>query len=66
MRERIERWKQMEAAGDPQADEYLREIAGQAQAEGKSEELQQAVSFLMERVDRRLAALEQSVAEARL
>ena len=63
MKDRIERWKQMEAAGDPQAGEYLREIAGQAQAEGKSEELQQAVAFLMERAERRLAALEHSVAD---
>ena len=56
----------LDTAVDQQAGEYLREIAGQAQAEGKSEELLQTVLFLMERVERRLEALEKSVAEAPL
>lgn len=62
MRERIERWKQMETAGDPAATGYLKEITAQAQAEGKIQEMAEALEFLMSSVDRHLENVENSLA----
>lgn len=51
----------MEAAGDPAATEYLKEITAQAQAEGKIEEMSEALQFLMTSAEKRLDNIESSV-----
>ncbi|MBD5344427.1 MAG: hypothetical protein HDR90_05500 [Bacteroides sp.] len=48
MKQRIERWKQMEAAADPKATEYLKEITAQAVAEGKIQEMNEVLQILMD------------------
>lgn len=62
MKERIERWKQMEADGNPAATDYLKEITAQAQTEGKIQEMNEALQFLMESADMRLDNVENSLA----
>lgn len=62
MKERIKIWKQMEAAGDPKATDYLKEITAQAQAEGKIQEMEEAVQFLLSSADKRLDDVENSIA----
>ena len=62
MKERIEKWKQMEAAGDPAATEYLKEITAQAKAEGKIQEMNEAIQFLMASADKHLDNVEESLA----
>lgn len=62
MKERIEKWKQMEAAGDPAATDYLKEITAQAQAEGKIQEMNEALQYLMASADKHLDNVEKSVA----
>ncbi|OKY84262.1 MAG: hypothetical protein BHV69_09540 [Bacteroidales bacterium 52_46] len=62
MKERIEKWKQMEAAGDPAATDYLKEITTQAQAEGKIQEMNEALQYLMASADKHLDNVEKSVA----
>lgn len=62
MKERIEKWKQMEAAGDPAATDYLKEITTQAQAEGKIQEMNEALQYLMASADKHLDNIEKSVA----
>lgn len=62
MKERIEKWKQMEAAGDPSATDYLKEITTQAQAEGKIQEMNEALQYLMASADKHLDNVEKSVA----
>lgn len=54
MKERIEQWKRMETSGDPCSNDYLKEITAQAQAEGKIQEMNEAVAFLMDKADRHL------------
>ena len=54
MKHRIEKWKQMEAAGDPAATEYLKEITAQAKAEGKIQEMNEALQYLIASADRHL------------
>lgn len=62
MKERIEKWKQMEAAGNPAATDYLKEITAQAQAEGKIQEMNEALQYLMASADKHLDNVEKSVA----
>lgn len=62
MKERIEKWKQMEAAGDPSATHYLKEITAQAQAEGKIQEMNEALQYLIASADKHLDNVEKSVA----
>lgn len=62
MKERIERWKQMEADGNPAATDYLKEITAQAQTEGKIQEMNEALQFLMASADMRLDNVENSLA----
>lgn len=62
MKERIEKWKQMETAGDPAATGYLREITVQAQAEGKIQEMNEALQYLVASADRHLDNIENSMA----
>lgn len=62
MKERIEKWKQMEAAGDPAATDYLKEITTQAQAEGKIQEMNDALQYLITSADKHLDNVEKSVA----
>lgn len=50
----IEKWKQMEAAGDPGAFDYLKEITARAQAEGKMHELDEAMAHLIGAADAHL------------
>lgn len=61
MKDRIEKWKQMEAAGDPAATEYLKEITAQAKAEGKIQEMNEALQFLIASADRHLDNVEKSI-----
>ncbi len=61
METRIAKWKQMEAAGDPGAFDYLKEITAQAKAEGKTQELNEAVQFLMNSADSHLDNIEDSI-----
>lgn len=61
MKERIEKWKQMEAAGDAAATEYLKEITAQAQAEGKIQEMNEALQWLVASADKRLDNVEKSI-----
>lgn len=63
MRDRIEKWKQLEVAGDPGAADYLKEITAQAQAEGKIQEMDEAVRFLMRSAEARLDNVEKSISE---
>lgn len=52
----------MEAAGDPAATDYLKEITAQAQAEGKIQEMNEALQYLMASADKHLDNVEKSVA----
>ena len=52
----------MEAAGDPAATDYLKEITTQAQAEGKIQEMNEALQYLMASADKHLDNVEKSVA----
>lgn len=61
MKERIEIWKQMEAEGNPAATSYLKEITAQAQAEGKIQEMNEAMQYLMASVDKHLDNVENSL-----
>lgn len=62
MKDRIEKWKQMEAAGDPTATDYLKQITAEAEAEGKLQEMNMALQFLVESVDKHLDNIEGSIA----
>lgn len=61
MKERIEKWKQMEAAGNPSATAYLKVITAQAQAEGKIQEMNEALQYLVASADTHLDNIEKSV-----
>lgn len=61
MKERIEEWKRREAAGDPTATDYLKEITAQAQAEGKIQEMNEALTFLMSSANKHLDNIEKSI-----
>lgn len=61
MEERIKKWKQLAAAGDPAATEYLKEITTQAQTEGKIHEMDEALEHLIASVDKRLDDVERSI-----
>lgn len=61
MKERIDIWKRMEMAGDPTATEYLMKITEEARTEGKIQELNEAVEFIMNSVERHLDNVEQSL-----
>lgn len=61
MRERIEKWKQMEAAGDKSAFAYLQQITAEAKTEGKIQEMNEALEFLANSADKRLDEIEESV-----
>lgn len=61
MKERIEKWKQLAAAGDPSAAEYLKEITTQAQTEGKIHEMDEALEHLIASADKRLDDVERSI-----
>ncbi|MDE6126245.1 MAG: DUF5053 domain-containing protein [Muribaculaceae bacterium] len=47
MKTRIERWKEMVAAGNPEAPAYLEKITAEANAEGKTQEMGEAADFLL-------------------
>ena len=55
----------MEAAGDPGADDYLKEITAEAQAEGKIQEMDEAVRWHMRSAAARLDNVERSIAAHR-
>ncbi len=62
MKTRIDKWKQMEDAGDVAATEYLKEITAQAQAEGKIQEMNEALQYLINSANRHLDNVESSIA----
>lgn len=55
----------METAGDPGAGDYLKEITAEAQAEGKIQEMDEAVRWLMQCAETRLDNVEKSIAAHR-
>ena len=55
----------METAGDPGADDYLKEITDEAKAEGKIHEMEEAVRWLMHSAETRLDNVEKSIAAHR-
>lgn len=61
MKERIEKWKRMEAAGDPASTAYLKEITAQAKAEGKVQQMEEALVYLTQSADRHLDNIEESI-----
>lgn len=61
MESRITKWKQMEAAGDPAASEYLKEITAQAKAEGKIDEMNEALLYLISSANQHLDNIETSL-----
>lgn len=61
MKARIEKWKQMEAAGDPNANDYLQEITAQAKSEGKIQEMNDAIQALIMSADAHLDNVENSL-----
>lgn len=63
MKQRIEKWKQMAGANDPMADEYLKEITAEAQAEGKIDEMNEAIEYLIKSADSRLDTIENQMNE---
>lgn len=64
MKESIEKWKQMDAAGDPAAFDYLKEIAARARAEGKTAELDEAVWHILGKADAHLDNIERTLPRA--
>ncbi len=58
MKLRTDKWKQMEAAGDPAATGYLKEITAQAKAEGKIQDMNEAIQYLTESADKHLDKIE--------
>lgn len=65
MRDRIEKWKQMEVTNDPGASDYLKEITAQAQVEDKLQEMDEALHWLVCSADMRLEMVEKSLAAYR-
>lgn len=63
MKERIEKWKQMDGAGDPCADTYLAEIAAQAREEGKEQEMSELIPHMLEKAVRHLDNIETAIKE---
>lgn len=61
MKDRINKYKRMEVAGDPAASEYLKEITAQAKAEGKMQEMNEAIQFLMASAEKHLDNVENSL-----
>lgn len=61
MKDRIEKWEQMEAAGDPAATDYLKKITSQAQSEGKIKEMTEVLQALMASADKHLDNVENSL-----
>lgn len=61
MESRIAKWKEMEAAGDPNATSYLKEITAQAKAEGKLQEMNAALEYLVGAADKHLDNVESSL-----
>lgn len=63
MKDRLNRWKEMVAAGNPNAEQYLKQITAQAKAEGKIDEMSEAAQFLMDSASRTLQAVEAGMNE---
>lgn len=61
MKQRIENWKRMEAKGNPAATDYLKQITAEAQAEGKIQEMNEALQYLLTSADKHLANVESSM-----
>lgn len=61
MKERIEQWKRMAAAGSPEADMYLEKITAEAKAEGKSDEMAEVLELLIANANAHLDNIEKSV-----
>ena len=51
----------MEAAADPKATDYLKEITAQAQAEGKIQEMNDALQYIMDSAEKHLDNVESSL-----
>ena len=62
MKQRIDTWKRMVATGDPAAANYLQKITEQATAEGKIDEMSEAIDTLMNDARERLDGVERSIA----
>ena len=53
----------MAGANDPMADQYLKEITAEAQAEGKIDEMNEAIEYLIKSADSRLDTIENQMKE---
>lgn len=51
----------MEAKGNPAATDYLKQITAEAQAEGKIQEMNEALQYLLTSADKHLANVESSM-----
>ena len=63
MKERIENWKKMVDCGDDNAAADLEKITAEAKAEGKIQEMAEAVAYLMQSASQTLDAVENSIEE---
>lgn len=53
----------MAGANDPMADQYLKEITAEAQAEGKIDQMNEAIEYLIKSADSRLDTIENQMNE---
>lgn len=63
MKERIEKWKELDQSGSPLADEYLRQISREAVVEGKGDQMNALAAELMADVEKHLDTAEAAVAD---
>lgn len=63
MKQRIDKWKQMVAGNDPMADHYLKKITTEAKSEGKIDEMNEAIAYLINSADTHLDNIERKESE---
>ncbi|WP_300505301.1 DUF5053 domain-containing protein [uncultured Duncaniella sp.] len=63
MKQRIDKWKRMVADNDPMADQYLKDITAEAKSEGKIDEMNEAIAYLIKSADSHLDNIEKKVGE---
>lgn len=63
MKQRIDKWKQMVASNDPMADHYLKKITAEAKSEGKIDEMNEAIAYLINSADTHLDNIERKESE---
>lgn len=63
MKQRMDKWKQMVADNDPMADQYLKDITAEAKSEGKIDEMNEAIAYLIKSADSHLDNIEKKLSE---